>query len=214
MNDEQNQEPIHCKVILVGDSGVGKTSIMGRYIREYNPSEQATIGASFKSTLEKVEGKDNIQFEIWDTAGQERYRSVNSIFYQDAYICLMVYDITKKETFENLKNYWYNAVKEHGSEGIIFHVAGNKVDLLDKEQVPKKEVEEYCESINAEYNYVSALKNAYIDNLFHILAIKFIESDIYKRIKNSKNKEKKIVVKLDDIKKGEKSKNKGKKKCC
>ena len=138
MNDEQNQEPIHCKVILVGDSGVGKTSIMGRYIREYNPSEKATIGASFKSTLEKVEGKDNIQFEIWDTAGQERYRSVNSIFYQDAYICLMVYDITKKETFENLKNYWYNAVKEHGSEGIIFHVAGNKVDLLDKEQVPKK----------------------------------------------------------------------------
>ena len=185
---------------------------MGRYIREYNPREKATIGASFKSTLEKVEGKDNIQFEIWDTAGQERYRSVNSIFYQDAYICLLVYDITKKESFENLKNYWYNAVKECGSEGIIFHVAGNKVDLLEKEQVPKKDVEEYCESINAEYNYVSALKNSYIDNLFHILANRFIDSDIYKRIKNSKKEEKKNVVKLNNIKKQEKSK--GKKKCC
>lgn len=214
MTDEQSQEPIHCKVILVGDSGVGKTSIMGRYIREYNPNEKATIGASFKSTLEKVDGKDNIQFEIWDTAGQERYRSVNSIFYQDAYICLLVYDITKKESFENLKNYWYNAVKEHGSEGIIFHVVGNKVDLLDKAQVNKKEVEEYCESINAEYNYVSALKNEYIDNLFHNLAKKFIESDIYKRIKNSKNEEKKNVVKLDDISKEEKRQNKNKKKCC
>ena len=210
MNDEHNEEPIHCKVILVGDSGVGKTSIMGRYIREFNPSEQATIGASFKSTLEKVEGKDNIQFEIWDTAGQERYRSVNSIFYQDAFICLMVYDITKKESFENLKNYWYNAVKEHGSKGIIFHVAGNKVDMLEKEEVPKKEVEEYCESINAEYNYVSALKNAYIDNLFHLLAIKFIESEIYKKIKNRKNEEKKSVVKLNDNKK----EGKNKKKCC
>ena len=122
----------------------------------------------------------------------------------------MVYDITKKESFENLKNYWYNAVKEHGYEGIIFHVAGNKVDLLEKEQVPKKEVEEYCESINAEYNYVSALKNEYIDNLFHLLAIKFIESEIYKKIKNRKNEEKKNVVKLNDNKK----EGKNKKKCC
>ena len=207
MDDEHNQEPIHCKIILVGDSGVGKTSIMGRYLGDYDPHEKATIGASFKSKLEKVEGKDSIQFEIWDTAGQERYRSVNSIFYQDAYVCLLVYDITKKESFENLKNYWYNAVKECGSEGIIFHIAGNKVDLLDKEQVQKKEVEEYCESINAEFNYVSAIKNAYINNLFQILAKRFIESDLYKNLKKSKNEDKQSV-KLDKTKKVEKSKKK------
>mgnify|MGYP002626623513 FL=1 len=213
MDDEQRHEPIHCKIILVGDSGVGKTSIMGRYLCDYDPNEKATIGASFKSKLEKVEGKDNIQFEIWDTAGQERYRSVNSIFYQDAYICLLVYDITKKESFENLKNYWYNAVKECGSEGIIFHIAGNKVDLLEKEEVSKKEVEEYCQSIDAQFNYVSAFKNVYIDSLFHILANRFIESDLYKEIKKSKNEEKKNLVKLDDSKVDTKE-EKNKKKCC
>ena len=122
----------------------------------------------------------------------------------------MAYDITKKESFENLKNYWYNAVKESRAEGIIFHIVGNKVDLLEKEEVKRKEVEEYCDSINAEYNFVSAFKNTYIDNLFHILANRFIESDIYKKIKNVKNGGKKALVKLYDDKKDIKSK----KGCC
>jgi small GTP-binding protein len=91
---EVNQNPISCKTILVGESGVGKTSIIGRYLNKFNENQKATIGASFSNKLENIDGKE-ILFEIWDTAGQERYRSVNTLFYQDAYICILVYDIKK-----------------------------------------------------------------------------------------------------------------------
>ena len=95
-NEPIDQSPIRCKTIIVGDSGVGKTSIISRYLKKYNDKEMSTIGASFTNKLETIDGKV-ILFEIWDTAGQERYRSINNIFYQDAYICLLVYDITKKK---------------------------------------------------------------------------------------------------------------------
>ena len=162
---KNNQDSIHCKTILVGDSGVGKTTIIGRYINKYNPNEKATIGASFTNKSEKVDGKDII-FEIWDTAGQERFRSINSIFYQDAYICIMVYDITNKTSFDSLKEYWYDAVKKDASENIIFHVAGNKIDLFEDEQVERNDVKEYCDTIDSDYSFISATENTYIDDLF------------------------------------------------
>ena len=185
---ENNQNPISCKTILVGDSGVGKTSIIARYLDKYKGKENPTIGATFANKLENVDGKE-IMFEIWDTAGQERFRSINSIFYQDAYICIMVYDITKKNSFQNLGSYWYNSVKENGNEEIIFHVAGNKIDLFEEEEVDKTELAEYCESINAEYSLVSATENTYIDDMFKDLAKKFINSDLFQKVKEAKEKE-------------------------
>ena len=170
---KNNQDSIHCKTILVGDSGVGKTTIIGRYINKYNPNEKATIGASFTNKSEKVDGKDII-FEIWDTAGQERFRSINSIFYQDAYICIMVYDITNKTSFDSLKEYWYDAVKKDASENIIFHVAGNKIDLFEDEQVERNDVKEYCDTIDSDYSFISATENTYIDDLFQKIGKKFI----------------------------------------
>ena len=94
-NKTKSQDQIRCKTIIVGESGVGKTSIIGRYINKFNPNEKSTIGASFTNKTHIINGQ-KILFEIWDTAGQERFRSINSIFYQDAYICIMVYDITSK----------------------------------------------------------------------------------------------------------------------
>ena len=153
-------------------------------------------------------------FEIWDTAGQERFRSINNIFYQDAYICILVYDITNRKTFENLKEYWYNAVKEGGSEGIIFHVAGNKIDLFEDEEVDRNQVKEYCESIDAEYNFISATENTYIDELFKTLGEKFLKSDICKNLEQNKSKKKTEKFALDNEEEGEKNKKKKKKKCC
>ena len=182
-----SQDPISCKTILVGDSGVGKTSIIGRYLNQFKENEKATIGASFSNKLEKIAQKE-ILFEIWDTAGQERYRSVNTLFYQDAYICILVYDITNKNSFESLNNYWYNAVKENGNDGLIFHVAGNKNDLYENEDVDRKVVEDYCDSINAGLNFVSAIDNSTgIDEMFRSLGKKFIKSEIYQKMMASKN---------------------------
>ena len=100
MDDIYDEDIIRCKAILVGNSGVGKTSIISRYLNKFNPREKTTIGASFTNKLEVI-NNNKILFEIWDTAGQEKFRSINSIFYQDAYICLLVYDITDQKSFED-----------------------------------------------------------------------------------------------------------------
>ena len=207
---EVSQNPISCKTILVGESGVGKTSIIGRYLNKFNENQQATIGASFSNKLENIDGKE-ILFEIWDTAGQERYRSVNTLFYQDAYICILVYDITNKNSFESLSNYWYDAVKEHGNNELIFHVAGNKNDLYENEDVDRKIVEDYCESINAGLNFVSATENSScIDDMFQSLGRKFIQSNIYKNLTASQ----KLPQKLSLEKENNNDKKKKKKKFC
>ena len=186
MEEDNNSEQIRCKLILVGDSYVGKTSIIGRYIKKYNESFPCTIAASFTTKIEKINGKQ-INFELWDTAGMEKFRSVENLFYKEAQICLMVFDITNKKTFESLKNYWYNAIKEACPEGIIFHIAGNKIDLFEKEEVKKKEVKEFCNQINCDFDYISAKENQFIDDVFKKLGEKFLNSDISKKIKNNQN---------------------------
>ena len=201
---EKNKELVNCKIILVGDSGVGKTTIIGRYLNKFDKQEQSTIGASFANKTEDIDG-NIILFEIWDTAGQERFRSVNSIFYQKSYICIMVFDITKQESFDHLDNFWYEAVKQYAHEKVIFHVCGNKIDLFDKEEVDRAKVIAYCEKINCNYNFVSAYEdnNFIIDEMFKNLGKKFINSDIYKEITKTKDTSN---VSLKEDKKGKKKK--------
>jgi small GTP-binding protein len=108
-----------CKVVLLGESGVGKTCIIARYVNNtFEDNGMSTTGASYAGknmTFEEAGGK-SIKFEIWDTAGQEKYRALTKIFYKDASIAVLVYDITKKESFEELKKYWYNQIKDCAPE--------------------------------------------------------------------------------------------------
>ena len=204
-----NEIPIRCKTIIVGDSGVGKTSIIGRYIKKYNERTETTITASFTNKLEKINDK-LIYFEIWDTAGTERYRSINNIFYQDSSICIMVYDITSKKSFENLENFWYKEIiNSSSSPNIIFHVAGNKIDLYEDEEVKEEYVKKYCDKIGCEYSLISAKENKSIDILFKKLGEKFINSDIYKNIKQNNNNNKRINFAVDSDEKKEPQKT-----CC
>ena len=213
MDSSNNKESIRCKTILVGNSGVGKTSIISSYLSKYNPNQKTTIGASFTNKTENINGQE-VVFEIWDTAGQERFRSINSIFYQDAYICILVYDITKKESFEHLRDYWYNAVKEQGTAGMIFHVAGNKIDLFNNEEVEKKDVEEFCNRIDAGYDFISAQEHQYIDELFRKLALKFLDSNIYKSNEINKKNTSGLRISLDNSDTQEDKEKNKKKKCC
>ena len=115
-----------CKVILVGESGVGKTCIIVRFINnEYYDGAPSTTGANYASqTLEFKEYKKSLQYDIWDTAGQEKYRGLAKIFYKDASIAILVYDITNRNSFEQVKNYWYEQLKENGSTNLskIFYL--------------------------------------------------------------------------------------------
>ena len=217
MSNNSSKDPIRCKTILVGDSGVGKTSIIGRYIDKFSEKEKSTIGASFTNKIDTINDQQ-ILFELWDTAGQERFRSLNSIFYQDASICIMVYDITNKNSFQSLKDYWYDSVKENGNEGIIFHIAGNKIDLFENEEVKKNDIKEYCKSIGAEYSFISALENNFIDDLFKKVGEKFLNSKLNNNIEDNKNKDpEKFSLDGDNDNEnnnnGNNQKNK-KKKCC
>ena len=115
-----NKDQIFCQICFLGSTYVGKTSIINRYTSNTFKSQMmATPGGNFvtKNIIMEEENK-SIKFEIWDTAGQERYRSLAKVFYKNATVCVLVYDVTRKSSFEELKNYWVKEIKENSPEDI------------------------------------------------------------------------------------------------
>ena len=115
-----SNKPKLCKTILIGETGVGKTSIIARYINnKYEEGIMSTHGANYISkNVEFEEYNESINFQIWDTAGQEKYRGLTKIFYKDAKIIILVYDISSRKSFEEIKNYWYKQIMENSNEKI------------------------------------------------------------------------------------------------
>ena len=207
------------KIVLLGESGVGKTSIISQLMeQEYNDEQTSTTGATF-STKTMNFGDKALCFEIWDTAGQEKYRTLARIFYKDAVIIIFVYDITKKKTFEELKNYWYGQIKDYGIQNPILAIAANKSDLYDKEQVDENEAKAYANEIGAIFKSTSALSNTGIDTLFNHLGRKLLDPKFDyqaedRRLAEEYKKEQEKIngggkVKLEDAK----NKNNNKKDC-
>ena len=128
------------KLVFVGDSGVGKTCIISRFTKNsFDVNPGSTIGASYASKTIEIPGTDeSLDLDIWDTAGQERYKALTKIFFQGAKMAILVYDITRKVSFDNLKNSWYPLLKEHGEPDIVIGIAGNKSDLYIDEDVPEQ----------------------------------------------------------------------------
>jgi Ras-related protein Rab-22 len=175
-----------CKVVLVGESGVGKTCIISRYISgSYNDNCPTTNGASYCSKNVRYEnlGK-NLLLDVWDTAGQERYKSLTKFFYKDAAVAILVYDITRKETFNSLKNYWYSQVKENARDNIVLGIAGNKCDLYEKEEVSEAEAREFAANIGAIFKLTSAQNNTGINELFHDAGNKYLDPNFQQKLKS------------------------------
>ena len=104
---------LNCKIVLLGESSVGKTCIIQRYKNnKFNNEYLITVGASHEVKDLQIKGKD-VRVKIWDTCGNEQFRSITKIFYQGADIALLIYDITNQKSFDELKNYWYNEIKEN-----------------------------------------------------------------------------------------------------
>ena len=166
------------KLVFVGDSGVGKTCIIARFLKGVFEENAPSTGASFATkTIEVPGSKEGFTFDIWDTAGQERYRSLTKFFFQGAKIAILVYDITRKETFDNLKNEWYKQIKEHGDEDVILGIAGNKSDLYDEEAVSEQEARDFAKSIGAVFGLTSALNNSGVEDFFRNLARRYLGID-------------------------------------
>ena len=115
-----DKEALQCKVVLIGESGVGKTSIINRYISNtFSPILTSTPGASFTTkTVFLNDFNQSIKFEVWDTAGQEKYRALAKVFYKNAAVCILVYDITRKTSFDELKTYWVNEIKTNAPNNL------------------------------------------------------------------------------------------------
>ena len=120
MSDSEEKKAITCKVVLIGESGVGKTSIISRYMTDkFSASLGSTPGANFTTkTVFLKDENQSIKFEIWDTAGQEKFRSLAKVFYKNAAICVLVYEITRRASFEELQKFWIEEIKANASKNI------------------------------------------------------------------------------------------------
>ena len=173
------EEPISVKVVLLGESGVGKTSIISQFTsNKFNPRCATSVSAQFISkTIEFPEYQKTIKFDIWDTVGQEKYRSLAKIFYKDAKIIIFVYDITTEFSFKALKDFWYKETINNADNEPILALVANKIDLY-QEQIIKNDVgRAYADEINAIFQTTSALSNSGITNLFDHLGKKIILPD-------------------------------------
>ena len=119
------------KIVLIGESGVGKTSIISRYVNKtFDLQVLTSSSAQFISKIININDETSIKFDIWDTAGQEKFRALTKIFYKDAKVIILVYDITSKNSFTELKQYWYEQVKLYGRKDVIFAVCLIKGNIM------------------------------------------------------------------------------------
>ena len=193
------------KVVLIGESGTGKTSIIQRFSYNLFDSNCASSISSqyISKTIDLKDINQSLKFDIWDTAGQEKYRSMAKLFYKDAKIILFVYDITSLNSFNELRNYWITQVKENCEPNILFGVVANKNDLYNDQQVPKEEGVKLADEIGAIFQMTSAKSGNGINNLFNNIARKYLDPNYdyqaadkiaeeeYKKRKQEKEKEKK-----------------------
>ena len=200
------------KLVFIGDSGVGKTCIISRFLKgTFDDNQQTTDGASYASKSIDVNGK-SLVLDIWDTAGQERYKSLTKFFYKGAKMAILVYDITRKESFDNIKSFWYNQIKEYGDKGILLGIAGNKSDKYDEEAVPEEEAREYAKSIGAVFQLTSAQNNSGINELFKSMGAKYLDPNAkVDEPEQNQNKNIKIDAQEHKQKDNEQKKKKG---CC
>ena len=191
------------KLILVGETNVGKTSLLRQYIDHlFSEEKVTTIGYdTMHKELELPEGK--ISLQIWDTCGQEQFRTVNQLFVKNSKMALLVYDITNYKTFEELKNFWYSYVTSAVGKNIIFGIAGNKSDLYENEQVKVSDAQQFANEIGAVFKETTAKNYDAITNLIEEMSLKYIQQSSSNEDKEEKEK---IVI--------GNTKSKNKEKCC
>ena len=203
-----------CKVVLVGETGVGKTAIISRFIRDtFNKGQEPSTMASYTSKEIIIkEFNRKLKLDIWDTAGQEKYRSLTKFFYKDAAIAILVYDITRKVSFDEILTYWSEQLIECGASNLIIGIAGNKSDLFNEEEVKEIDGKVLANRLGAVFQLTSALTNSGIDTLFQKLGAQYLtnylQSDEAATVSSTDKDERKQLTSDNS------DKDSKKKKCC
>lgn len=173
MSSKDDEYDYLFKVVLIGDSGVGKSNLLSRFTRnEFNLESKSTIGVEFATRSIQVGGKV-IKAQIWDTAGQERYRAITSAYYRGAVGALLVYDIAKHITYENVER-WLKELRDHADANIVIMLVGNKSDLRHLRAVPTEEAKAF-----AERNELSFIETSALDSTNVEVAFRNILEEIY-----------------------------------
>ena len=162
---ENKEYDLLFKLILIGDSCVGKSNILLKYLKnQFNENSKTTVGLEF-GTKNIIINNKRIKIQIWDTAGQERYRSITSAYYKGAKGALIVYDITRKNTFDNIDK-WITDLKLNGDKNICIIILGNKSDLIDKREINKNDGIKKAEMYKTAFLETSALNGDNISKAF------------------------------------------------
>ena len=181
-----------CKVVLIGESGVGKTSIITRYSSNtFSSTLSPTSGANFTTrTVDINEYHQKIKFEIWDTAGQEKYKAITGAYYKGSKGALVVYDITDRDSFENL-NSWLIEIEKNANKNVYKLLIGNKCDLEDKRKVTYQEGKDFATSNGMQFIETSAKADTKVKEAFELLTQEIIKASITKD-KGMEKKEKTV----------------------
>lgn len=153
------------KLLLVGDSGVGKSCLLLRFVEDkFNPSFITTIGIDFKIRTIEIDGK-RIKLQVWDTAGQERFRTITTAYYRGATGIILVYDVTDERTFDNIRN-WSQTVHNHANDDTQLILVGNKKDEVDLRTVSFEQGENLARELGIPFLEASAKTNDNVEELF------------------------------------------------
>ncbi|GFQ06434.1 RAS-related protein raba5a [Phtheirospermum japonicum] len=181
--EQQQTEDYLFKIVLIGDSAVGKSNLLARFARdEFYPNSKSTIGVEFQTQKMEINGKE-VKAQIWDTAGQERFRAVTSAYYRGAVGALVVYDISRRQTFESVGR-WLNELHTHSDMNVVTILVGNKSDLRDAREVTTGEGKALAEAQGLFFIETSALDSSnvasafqtVVKEIFNILSRKVIQS--------------------------------------
>ncbi|KAA8527875.1 hypothetical protein F0562_035256 [Nyssa sinensis] len=180
--DEGDQEYLF-KVVIIGDSAVGKSNLLSRYARnEFNMHSKATIGVEFQTQSMDIDGKE-VKAQIWDTAGQERFRAVTSAYYRGAVGALIVYDISRRSTFESVGR-WLDELNSHSDTTVVRMLVGNKCDLENIRDVSVEEGKNLAETEGLFFIETSALDSVNVKKAFEIV-IREIYDNVSRKVLNS-----------------------------
>ena len=168
------------KVVMIGDSGVGKSNLLMRYTKgDFNIESKTTIGVEFATKTVTTQDKKVVKAQIWDTAGQERYRAITNAYYRGAVGALLVYDVTNAQSFKHVAD-WLRELKQYADNNIVILLVGNKTDLRDRREVKKEDAAAYADQHQLAFIETSALDCSNVD-----LAFDRIINEIYKVVSHT-----------------------------
>ena len=186
------------KVLFLGNSNVGKSSLFLRFVDDiWNDTFVPTIGVDFKIKTLEIDQK-KVKLQIWDTAGQERFKNIISSYYRGVHGILLIYDVTDKDSFKNLNN-WLIEIEKNANKNVVKVLIGNKADLEDKRIISYNQGKEFADMYGLKYIETSAKKNINVRDAFETLAREIIEANLDKTIAKQKHNKKITVSKAQDL---------------